>query len=69
MKISIWIDERQLENLKKLLNKNYTIDEADAVMFERSEGYYPCDTNVIIDSDDFIFLRDKELLVLEQEQY
>ena len=69
MKISIWIDERQLDNLKKLLNKNYTIDEAAAVMFERSEGYYPCDTNVIIDSDDFIFLRDKELLVLEDEQY
>lgn len=69
MKISIWIDERQLSNLEKLLNKNYTIDVTDAIMFERSEGYYPCDTNVIIDSDDFIFLRDKELLVLEDEQY
>ena len=38
-------------------------------MFEKSEGYYPCDLQVIIDSDDFIFLRDKELLVLEEEQF
>ena len=68
MKISIWIDERQLNNLQKLLNKNEMIEE-DAVMFEKSEGYYPCDLQVIIDSDDFVFLRDKELLVLEEEQY
>ena len=67
MKISIWIDERQLNNFKKLLNKNETIE--DAVMFEKSEGYYPCDLQVIIDSDDFIFLKDKELLVLEEEQF
>lgn len=65
MKISIWIDERQLENLNKLIRK----EEDQPVMFERSEGYYPCDTNVIISYDDFIYLRENELLVLEEEQY
>ena len=68
MKISIWVDERQLDNLKKLL-KNKNTEEEMAVMFERSEGYYPCDTQVIIDYDDFVSLRDKELLVMEEEQY
>jgi hypothetical protein len=65
MKISIWIDERQLENLNKLIRKG----EDQPVMFERSDGYYPCDTNVIIPYDDFIYLRENELLVLEEEQY
>jgi hypothetical protein len=60
MKISIWIDERQISNLQKLLNTNYTYDflktETDAVMFEKSEGYYPCDIQVSIDADTFIRL-------------
>lgn len=65
MKISIWIDERQLENVYKLIKK----EEAQPVMFERSEGFYPCDTNIIISHNDFIYLRENELLVLEEEQY
>ena len=66
MKISIWIDERQISNLQKLLNN---IHEKDAVMFEKSEGYYPCDIQVSIDADTFIRLREAQLLVLEEEQY
>jgi len=65
MKISIWIDERQLESLNKLIRK----EEAMEVMFERADGYYPCDTNVIIAYDDFIYLRENKLLVTEEEQY
>tara|TARA_B100001287_G_scaffold149269_1_gene125678 strand:- start:2060 stop:2284 length:225 start_codon:yes stop_codon:yes gene_type:complete len=74
MKISIWIDERQLSNLQKLLNSIDSLKEnkdenIEAVMFEKSEGYYPCDIQVNIEADYFILLRDRELLVLEEEQF
>lgn len=65
MKISIWVDERQLENLKKLINR----ESHDAVMFEKDSGYYPCDICVTLDYDEFVYLRDSELLVLEEEQF
>ena len=53
MKISIWIDERQLENLSKVINK----ESEQGVMFEKSEGFYPCDTQVILDFDTYTELK------------
>ena len=55
MKISIWIDERQLNNLQKLLNKKVMLVLV-AVMVEKSDGYYPCVLHVIIVSSVFVFL-------------